>query len=73
MPSTRTQKPKEKRSRHPDVMSDSENLNLAYSRNEIGSTQDDRETNVNHESNGLQQSADPVKEVFRRVNTIKNN
>ena len=46
MPSTRKQKAKEKKSKQLDVMSDLENMDLmlgAYSRNVLGSSQDDRD------------------------------
>ena len=58
MPSTRKQRAKERRFRHVDLMSDTENLDIklsSYSRNELESNSVDRNDEMDNESDRTRQ------------------
>ena len=68
MPSNRKQKAKEKRSEQPDVMSDLENTDVIPGknfRNEAEYHQNEKEIEVNLESNELQHNVKTMREDFK--------
>ena len=69
MPSIRKQKAKEKRFGQSDLMTDLENVDIMlgnYTRNDLDSQLEERETEKNLESNGMQ-TANPIIEDFRSL------
>ena len=70
MPSTRTQKAKERRSRQLDMLSDVENVDImlgSYSRDDEENNVSENEVNLDSESSRPQQSSNVIGEDFRSL------